>query len=355
MSDAGEKRHEATPAKRRRAHREGNVARSAELTSVAAFGAATLAAAVAIPFAAAAAITALREAAIHSASASVTTTTAATATMTTPAPSVGGIATLACAAMLPLAAAASAGALVAFAQTGGLHLAAPHLDLKRLDPIAGLKRMLGADAVVALVRATFAFAFALLGIVPIVRDVVAAGPALGSPGAAAALAGAAALRACGTAFAVGAAFAAIDYALARRRWLRGLRMSFEELKRDAKENDGDPQARARRKSAHRAVVRGTVGRTREASFVVVNPTHVAVALRYAPPAVAVPEILVRALDDAALRVRAIAREHGIPVVEDVALARLLFAHGESGRAIPPDAYVAVAHVVAALARDGLLA
>jgi flagellar biosynthetic protein FlhB len=146
----------------------------------------------------------------------------------------------------------------------------------------------------------------------------------------------------------------VDYVLARRRWLRGMKMSFEELKRDAKENDGDPQTRARRKSAHRALARGAIGRTREASFVVVNPTHVAVAMRYAPPAIPVPEILVRAVDDAALRVRSIAREHGIPVVEDVALARLLYAEGESGRAIPPDAYVAVAQIVAALARDGLL-
>jgi len=334
VSDADEKRHEATPAKRRRAHREGNVARSAELTSVAAFGAATLAAAVAIPLGAAAAIAALREAANHRAN--------------------GGIVALICAALLPLASAASAGAFVALAQTGGPHLTPVHLDAKRLDPVAGLKRMIGADAVVALARAALAFAAALLGIVPIVRDAIAAGPALGSPGAAAAFAGAAVLRACGTAFAVGAGFAAIDYALARRRWLRGLRMSFEELKRDAKDNDGDPHARARRKSAHRAVVRGTVGRTREASFVVVNPTHVAVALRYAPPAVPVPEILVRALDAAALRVRAIAYEHGIPVVEDVALARLLYAQGAAGRAIPPETYVAVAHVVAALAREGVL-
>ena len=62
----------------------------------------------------------------------------------------------------------------------------------------------------------------------------------------------------------------------------------------------------------------------------------------------------RALDDAALRVKAIARAHGIPIVEDVALARLLFAQGESGRAIPPDTYVAVAQVIAALAREGVL-
>ncbi|HEX3462873.1 MAG TPA: EscU/YscU/HrcU family type III secretion system export apparatus switch protein [Candidatus Elarobacter sp.] len=351
MSDAGEKRHEATPAKRRRARREGNVARSSELTSIAAFGAATLTAAVAVPLAAAAAIAAVRESAKHTALA--TSMPAETSTAITALAS--SLALLLCAALLPLGAAASAGALAAFAQSGGLHLAPPHLEVKRLDPIAGVKRMIGIEAVVALARAALAFTAALFAVVPIVRDVVGGAAALGSPAAAAALAAPAALRACGTALAVGALFAVFDYALARRRWLHGLRMSSEELKRDAKENDGDPHTRARRKSAHRAVVRGTVGRTREASFVVVNPTHVAVALRYAPPAVSVPEILVRALDEAALRVRSIAREHRIPLVEDVALARLLYAQGETGRAIPPQTYVAVAHVVAALAREGLLA
>jgi len=98
-----------------------------------------------------------------------------------------------------------------------------------------------------------------------------------------------------------------------------------------------------------------VSRVAQASFVVVNPSHVAVALRYAPPAVPVPEILVRALDELALRVRTLARQHGIPLIEDVALARLLYAGGENGRPIPPETFVAVAQIVAALAREGLLA
>ncbi len=139
-----------------------------------------------------------------------------------------------------------------------------------------------------------------------------------------------------------------------RRWLRGLRMSHEELKRDTKENDGDPQARARRKNLHRDVIRGAIARTRDASFVVVNPTHVAIALRYAPPAVPVPEILVRALDNGALRVRAIAADSGIPIVEDAPLARVLYATSVRTRTIAPETYVAVAQIVADLAQAGLL-
>jgi flagellar biosynthesis protein FlhB len=340
MSGEADKRFEPTPARKRRARQEGNVPRSPELTSVAAFAGATLAAIIAIPLLAVAASTELR------------------AVVARPLGASGGavgLPAIAAAALAPAAAAACAGTAAALAQGGGLRVVAVRAELKRLDPVAGLKRMLGGEAVVALLRACLAFAAAAVATVPIARDAVMAAPALGSPAAAAALVTTAALRACAAALAVGAVFAVADHALARRRWLRGLRMSFDDLKRDAKENDGDPASRARRKSAHRTIVRGAVGRTREASFVLVNPTHVAVALRYAPPAVPVPEILVRALDDAALRVRAIAREHGIPLIEDVALARLLFAQGESGRAIPPDTYVAVAQIVAALARQGLLA
>jgi flagellar biosynthesis protein FlhB len=339
MSDADDKRYDATPSRRMRAKREGNVARSAEISSLAAFGGALVAAAVAVPLAAAGTFAVVRESAAHP---SAGFALAQAAVIIVPA-------------LLPMAAAAGAGSMAALAQGGGLHVGAVHADLKRLGPIAGLKRMAGGEAVVAIARGTLAFATALLAMFPLARDAIAGGPALGSPAAAAAFVASAALRACCAAFAVGAAFAAADYFLARRRWLRGLKMSFEELRRDAKEHDGDQQTRARRKSAHRAVVRGAIGRTREASFVVVNPTHVAVALRYAPPEVPVPEILVRAVDEAALRVREIAREHAIPLVEDVMLARLLYGQGRSGSPIPPDAYVAVAQIVAALAREGLLA
>ena len=98
-------------------------------------------------------------------------------------------------------------------------------------------------------------------------------------------------------------------------------MTFDEFKRDAKEQDGDPHAKSRRKQLHRTFVRGGIARTSEASFVVVNPTHVAIALRYAPPHVPVPEILVRGSPMARARVRAIAERARIPFVEDVALAR----------------------------------
>jgi flagellar biosynthesis protein FlhB len=333
-----DKRFDATPSRRERAKREGNVAQSAELNGIAAFAGATLAATFAVPFGASAVAELIRDRAAHP--------------LRDGAPAIwSGIA---CAALLPAAAAAVSGTSISLLQRGGLRAGGLKLEAKRLDPFAGLKRMAGAETVVAIARASLGFVVTLAAVVPLAVEMLGAGSALGAPSAAAALVGTFALRACAAALAVGLAFAVVDYVLARRRWLRGLKMSLHEIKRDAKENEGDPHARARRKGAHRAIVRGAIGRVREASFVVVNPTHVAVALRYAPPAYPVPEILVRAVDGAALRVRTLARARAIPIVEDVALARLLYARGENGHAIPADTYVAVAQTIAALARDGLL-
>jgi len=127
------------------------------------------------------------------------------------------------------------------------------------------------------------------------------------------------------------------------------------MKREAKESDGDPLARSRRRSLHRQLSRGAMHRVKEAAFVVTNPTHIAVALAYHPPEVPVPRVLVRAADDAAARVREIAREYGVPLVENVALARALYAAARPGDFIAQEHYIAVAEIVAALVKTGAIA
>jgi flagellar biosynthesis protein FlhB len=338
VSDDADKSFAATASRRKRALREGNVARATELGGTIAFGCALLGACACVPLCARSFGLLLAGAARDPAAA--------------PPPGllVSGVA----AALIPAVAGACGGAAFAVLQGGGLHVGGVSFDPKRLDPIAGWKRLVGGDAFITAARAAAAFVVALCALIPAGRDLLAAGVAVRSPAAAAAVAGAGALHACGALLVVGLVFGIAEYALARRRWLRGLRMSHEELKRDTKENDGDPQARARRTTLHRDLVRGAIGRTRDASFVVVNPTHVAIALRYAPPEVPVPEILVRALDDGALRVRAIAGESGVPIVEDAPLARVLYATSFRTRTIAPETYVAVAQIVADLAQAGLL-
>ena len=135
----------------------------------------------------------------------------------------------------------------------------------------------------------------------------------------------------------------------RAAWRRRLRMTHDELRRDLREHDGDPQTRARRRRLHRFVLRGGLRAVRRASFVVVNPTHLAIAVRYAPPETPVPAILVRAADGGALRVKDLARQLGIPTIEDQMLARALYAHEALGP-IPPELYLAVAQIIAMLQR-----
>ena len=153
---------------------------------------------------------------------------------------------------------------------------------------------------------------------------------------------------------VGALFAGADYGVHLVRWRKRLRLSFDELKRDQKENDGDPLARGRRRALHRQLSRGSLRKVKDAAFVVTNPTHIAIALEYRPPDVPVPRVLVRAADDAAARVRELAGAYGVPLIEHVALARHLYATARAGEFIPHETYVAVAEVVAALTKAGVL-
>jgi flagellar biosynthesis protein FlhB len=337
-ADRAQKNFDPTPARKQKAIREGNVARPSEVAGSASFACAVLAAFAVMPAIAAATAHAL----------------AALAMKPEPLAFPAELGTALGLSLIP-ACAASVGALAAgVLQAGGLRLSTPKLEFARLNPIAGLKRMVGGEAAVGALRAVLAFAGVTLALAPMARSVFAQSTTLTGAAAFGAFVFDAAQRACWAALAAGACFAVADYALVRRRWLRELKMTLEEIRRDQKENDGDPGARARRKTLHRTFVRGSIGRTKEASFVVVNPTHIAIAVRYAPPDVAVPEILVRAADEAAQSVKLIARRHGIPLVENVALARALYAQGEAGRTIPSPTFVAVARVIAALVREGVL-
>ncbi len=150
--------------------------------------------------------------------------------------------------------------------------------------------------------------------------------------------------------AIGFIAAVIDLLVVRKSWRRRLRMTFDELRREMREHDGDPQARARRRRLHRMMVRGALRHVRRATFVVVNPTHIAIAVRYVAEEMPVPLILVRAADEGALRVRKLAAETRIPLIENPPLARQLYAHDALGP-IPPELYLAVAQIIAALQRE----
>ncbi|HUA10032.1 MAG TPA: EscU/YscU/HrcU family type III secretion system export apparatus switch protein [Candidatus Acidoferrales bacterium] len=335
MSGESEKRFDAPPSRIAKARREGNLPRAQEFGASVAFLAAAVAiCAVVAPFGA------LARAALAQALRG-----------TAPAALCAAFVALA---LVPVACAAACGALAAFAQSGGFVWVAPAVKLERLQPVEGFKRMFSRDAVTHGARALAAFAVASLAMLPALRDLADAGGAGIGPQGAASLAWSGARRVVFAAAAVGLLFAFAEFGVARRAWLRKLRMSFAELKRELRESDGDPLARGRRKALHRSFIRGALARVKDAAFVVVNPTHVAVALEYRPPSVPVPAVLVRAAGEMALRVREEAAQRRIPVIENVPLARALYRDGEVGKPIAQQHYVAVAEIVAALMRSGAL-
>jgi flagellar biosynthesis protein FlhB len=336
VSDEAEKPFEATPQRIAKAKREGNVARSAEFAANLAFAAAALA------------IVALASVIVKDVGEAVAIAASGVAP-------VAACVALFAAALVPVACAAAAGVLATLFQSGGITFVAIALKSERLNPAEGIKRILSRETLMHSLRASLAFTIATAAMIPAIASCAVALVTASALAQVAAETATAAQHVAFAACAVGLLFSIAEYASARSAWLRKLRMSFAERKEEAKEHEGDALVRGRRRSIHRAWLRGALGHVKDASLVVANPAHVAVALEYRPPEVCVPRILVRALDEAALHVRRLAASYGIPIVESAALARALYADGRTGEPIPPVHYLAVAEVVAALARNKELA
>ncbi|RYG82668.1 EscU/YscU/HrcU family type III secretion system export apparatus switch protein, partial [bacterium] len=251
-----------------------------------------------------------------------------------------------------LAATAFAAALALVVQSGGV-IATKRLAPKpeRLDPVAGIAGLFQASRLFTVVRA---LAAGVLVSVFAYREIRASLPdiARAASGAHAvlALSGRVAFALVKDAAALGIVLGAMDLGITRMSWRKKLRMSKDEIKREHKESDGNPETKAARERArHEMLAEATVGNVKRAQVVIVNPTHVACALRYdeatadedgdgAPVVIAVGE------GDLAVRIRKAAEDYGVPIVRDVPLARAL-RELEVGDAIPEVLYEAVAEIL----------
>ncbi|MEY4254797.1 MAG: flagellar biosynthesis protein FlhB [Pseudomonadota bacterium] len=140
--------------------------------------------------------------------------------------------------------------------------------------------------------------------------------------------------------------AGIDWFIQRQRFMKRMRMSKQEVKDENKQSEGDPQIKARlRQIRMQRARRRMMSDVAKATVVVMNPTHYAVALRYDPGVTAVPMCVAKGMDLMALKIREIAEEAGVPVIEDPPLARALFATVEIDETIPKEQYEAVAKVI----------
>lgn len=141
--------------------------------------------------------------------------------------------------------------------------------------------------------------------------------------------------------------AVIDVPLQAFLFKSRLKMSHEEVKQEHKESEGNPQLKGKIRQKQREIAdRASVSAVPRADFVVTNPTHYAVALRYDDATMAAPQVIAKGTDLVALKIRELAGAHQIPVLESPMLARALYAHADLDQAIPAALYTAVAQVLA---------
>jgi len=334
---AREPTEEPTPRRLAEARRRGEVAVSRDLISAAA-----VAAALAVLAIGGAGLTARLIGYWRGAFAAASTTAGVGAGLS------AGLGALARALAAPLAAALGAALLAGLVQTRGLvalSAVAPRFD--RLSPGEGLRRL--GSGVAALQAAKGALKGAVVALlvgwllVPQLAGLtgLAGTPAAAVLGALGLLARRLVLGVALAALALGAA----DLLFVRRAHRRRLRMTREEVRREQRETEGDPRHRAERQRLHREVLeQRMIADVRKADVVVVNPEHIAVALRYDGDRDAAPVVVASGEHLLAERIKQVARQAGVPILRDVTLARSLRALPE-GDEIPPALYEAVAEVI----------
>ncbi len=141
------------------------------------------------------------------------------------------------------------------------------------------------------------------------------------------------------------AMGVLDYFYQRRSFIKELMMTKEEVKEEFKEDEGNPEIKGRRRQLHQEIAMHSLRESvKRASFVVVNPEHIAVAVRYREGEDNAPNVVAKGVDKMAGEIVRIARENGIPVMRNVPLAHALFRVGV-GEEIPEELYNAVAEIL----------
>ncbi len=140
--------------------------------------------------------------------------------------------------------------------------------------------------------------------------------------------------------------AVIDLAFQRQEHYKKMRMTKQELKDEYKQTEGDPHVRAKLRQLRQEKARSRMMQSvPEADVVITNPTHFSIALSYKPEEMAAPVVVAKGADEVALRIREIAEEHDVPLVENKPLARVLFDEVEIEDAIPEVHFQAVAEII----------
>jgi flagellar biosynthetic protein FlhB len=252
--------------------------------------------------------------------------------------------------VLPLALGLMVVGLVAAASQGGIVFATKGMKptLKKFNPFTGMKRMFGTQGLWEVVKALIK-TVALGAVVIITSDraqtLVSSAGALPLSAVVDTFVDSAILMFRVVAM-TGLLLAIADYVVVRAKMMKQLKMSKYEITQEHKQAEGDPYMKAHRKGVALSMSRNRMmAEVAEADVLLVNPTHVAVALKY-EAAKGAPRVVAKGAGEVAAKLREIAAEARVPMVQDIPLARALHSSCELGQEVPPQLFTAVARVLA---------
>ncbi|MGK5115288.1 EscU/YscU/HrcU family type III secretion system export apparatus switch protein [Geodermatophilus sp. CPCC 205506] len=253
-------------------------------------------------------------------------------------------------ALLPMALGLMVVGVVASAAQGGISVSAKPMKptLKKLNPFPGIKRMFGTHGIWEAAKAVIKTA-ALLTVVIVTsgraQELVSASGALPLAAVAATFTDSAVLMFRVVAV-TGLVIAVADYLVVRQQIMKKLKMSKYEIQQEHKQSEGDPHMKAQRRATQMAMSRNRMmSEVATADVLLVNPTHVAVALKYQADRGA-PRVVAKGADEIAATLREKAAEARVPMVQDIPLARALHASCDIGQEVPAQLFTAVARVLA---------
>ncbi len=226
-------------------------------------------------------------------------------------------------------------------------------DFSKVNPMSGMKRLFSPKTGFELLKMVLRLVIFITVAIGVAQGVIAQIMALGmmGVGGVAGILGDAIYALLLRVAMAGALLAAIDYGFQRWQFTRSLKMTKQEIRDEMRQTEGDPQIKSRIRRLQRERARKRMmSEVPKSTVVIANPTHFAIALRYESGKTRAPIVVAKGKDLIAQQIKAVAAQHGVPIVENPPLARSLYASVPVGREIPYQMYRAVAEVLAFIYR-----
>lgn len=224
-----------------------------------------------------------------------------------------------------------------------------NMDIERLNPIKGFSRLFSKKAIVEALKGVFKFTVVITITYSVMKDNI--GSFLGflhTDAAQSLMFGKFLMVKLGFSILLGLGVVALaDFAWEKWSYRQKMMMTKQEAREEAKEKDGNPEVKNRIRQIQRQMSqKRMMNDVKKADVIVTNPTHISVALKYDGENMVAPAVVAKGADHLALRIREIAKDNDIPVVENIMLARTLYKTVKVGHGVPRNLYKAVAEILA---------